>query len=102
MMVDDRKVVRKNALQKILNCRKKKSLKIRKFHLPVFQFDAADYTNMIKWVEVAEPPLTRNIPDDKLTDLILNKPTKFKNVMRFPYHTQAVERHVKLVTHPLL
>lgn len=98
MMVDERKNVREQALKKILDSRQKRSSKIRKFRLPNFKFDAADYTDLIEWVDVTEPPITRNISDDELSFLVLNLPNELKKIMRFPCHTQAVERHIKLVT----
>lgn len=39
MMVDNRKKVRKDAFEKILQCRKKEVLELRKFKIPKFRMD---------------------------------------------------------------
>lgn len=55
--------------------------------------------DLIDWqsVTVTEPPLTRDIPNETLKEMILNNINEI-NILQYPCHTQAVERCVKLVT----
>lgn len=100
MMLDDREVVRKLAIRRILAARnKKKSGIVRKFIVPSsFNLEAKDIIDLINWQEelVYEPPLTQTMSDDSLKDLLIN-PMEFE-IPKFPCHTQAVERSVKMVT----
>lgn len=76
----------------------RKGQSIRIFKIPVLNFDAKDYTDIINWhdMNITEPPLTYNLSDKDIDDLIESKQKKvFANL---PCHTQAVERVVKLVT----
>lgn len=54
---------------------------------------------MIDWshVEISEPPLTSNISDDELNAMFLEVPDEI-DIVKYPCHTQAVERCIKLVT----
>ena len=92
MLANDRKHIRELALRRILNCRTLKC-EVRDF------FEASDYTELINWqtVKVTEPPLTKSITEAELKEMIINI-SKNIEVLNFPCHTQAVERHIKLVT----
>lgn len=47
---------------------------------------------------MTEPPLTKDINDDSLEQLIHKADDSEINLLRFPCHTQASERSVKAVT----
>lgn len=98
MSVDERLDVRIDALNKILKCRNEKTSRVRDFKLQPLKFDAEDYTHLITWNEVSEPPLFQSIPTHILSTLILERTDELKKLLDFPCHTQAVERHVKLMT----
>ena len=68
--------------------------------MPTFDFNAIDYVGMIKWIvfNVTPPPLLRNVPDDKIEEMIKTGIPLIPDFNKFPCHTQAVERCVKLVT----
>jgi len=55
---------------------------------------------MIDWAvcPISETPVIKAMTDDKLRDLITMEVTPTVIFPKFPCHTQAVERHVKLVT----
>lgn len=64
-------------------------------------FDASDYTNLIIWNDAqrCEPAVTKSIKTEALRSFIggsvLVEPVV--NIPKFPCHTQAIERHIKLV-----
>lgn len=61
MLADEIKIIRKLAYHHILKARvQQKTGRVRKFVLPTFNFNAADYTDFIHWqsLDVTEPPLT--------------------------------------------
>lgn len=99
MMNDDRSHIRELAWRRTKRAREqRKGQSIRIFKIPVLNFDAKDYTDIINWhdMNITEPPLTYNLSDKDIDDLIESKQKKvFANL---PCHTQAVERVVKLVT----
>jgi hypothetical protein len=71
---------------------------VRKFSIPKLNFDCNDYVDLIHWpkVTLTEPPLTMNLSND-----IIDRNIKDKTLFmaeRFPLHTQAVERIIKLVS----
>jgi len=105
MITDERKSIRELGIRRIMKARssKKPQRGIRIFHPPSLNFHAADYTELIDWqsCEVTEPPLTKDINDDDLEQLIHNADDSAIDLLRFPKfpcHTQAVERSVKTVT----
>lgn len=53
---------------------------------------------MVNWqnITITEPPAFRNITDATLEDAIRTK--SLFEIPKFPCHTQAVERSIKLVT----
>ena len=58
------------------------------------------YTELINWqsCNITEPPLTVHISDVDITAFVKSKESPLINFPRFPCHTQAVERCIKLVT----
>lgn len=100
MLADDRKEIREQACSRILQSRSNIP-HLRKFEIPSFNFDASDYFKIIKWEDntITEPPLLRDLSTDELqqiTDATSNDSIKY--IKKFPCHTQAVERTVKLVS----
>ena len=87
MLYDDRPLIQQVAQDTILQARAQATVR-EKFQVPLLNFDAGDYVNLIDWeaTVATEPPLLRGIELENLSD------------MDFPCHTQAVERCVKLVT----
>ena len=103
MATDERLHIRQLALRRVLAARAisdetdDKST-VRMFKIPPLNFEATDYTDIIDWssIKSAEPPMFRSIESTQLKNNILtSEMIQFK---RFPCHTQAVERGVKLVT----
>lgn len=103
MLTDSRSHVRELGLRRILKCRSDQShgngKAIREFKIPKLNFHATDYIELINWQSItyAEPPLTIRISDDELKSMVKSVPTEIR-IAKFPCHTQAVERCVKLVT----
>lgn len=100
MLADDRKHIRELALRRILQSRVPRyDNQIRDFKVPKLNFDATDYTELIDWQsdKVTEPPLTKSISEADLRRMIVNIPETIE-ILNFSCHTQAVERHIKMVT----
>ena len=68
--------------------------------MPVINYEAKDYTELINWqsCNVTEPQLTVNISDVDIIAFVASKESPLIDFPKFPCHTQAVERCVKLVT----
>jgi len=101
MMTDDRPHIRELAFRRILKARDQPKRKgVRQFTVPPMNFDCTDYTAMIDWttVRVNEPLVTISISDDDLREFIREPTTPVVTFDRYPCHTQAVERCIKLVT----
>ncbi|KAL4104290.1 hypothetical protein QTP88_019593 [Uroleucon formosanum] len=49
MLVDDRMCIRELAIQKIFNLRLSKATRVRIFKVPLLNFDASDYTELVDW-----------------------------------------------------
>lgn len=101
MIGDERRHIRELAWRRILKARKESKETIRVFKIPNLILDAADYTEMILWSanEVTEPPVTRHLALSDIESFISTgqKPDEHL-IPKFPCHTQAVERLIKLVT----
>jgi hypothetical protein len=100
MAFDERDHVRQLALRRILKARQQQRTGVRKFVIPQISFEAADYTELISWmdVDVTEPPLFSQIPTNEISGRIFETNDALLPLINVPCHTQAVERHVKLVT----
>lgn len=98
MIFDDRMHIRELAWRRILEARKESRHGIRVFVVPEVKFDATEYTEMICWRShsVTEPPVTRHFTTEEIQALISSG--EKINAIKFPSHTQAVERLIKLVT----
>ena len=71
---------------------------IRKFAIPKLNFEASDYYELVNWVDIPrhEPPITCNLTDYDIEEAI--KSGSMPHLEKYPCHTQAVERHIKVVT----
>lgn len=102
MITDQRLHIRELGLRRILKVRTQTNAPtaLRRFVVPQLDFDANDYVELINWqdVEITEPPLTVSISDDAIKLFVANGSAPVVDFPRFPCHTQAVERCVKLVT----
>ena len=69
---------------------------VRKYRLPKVNFQAETYVDLIDWEAecLSEPPLTRNKTE---AEILSFKETPF-DVPKYPCHTQAVERAIRLVS----
>ncbi|CAG9794368.1 unnamed protein product [Diatraea saccharalis] len=100
MLQDDIQQVREMALRRILKARKEpKGKKVREFQLPELKIDAKNYYDLIEWAKekITEPPITMKYNDSEITTKIATGGKLF-DIEKYPCHTQAVERCVKLVT----
>ena len=68
--------------------------------MPTLNVEADDYISMIDWCKepITVPPVTMKIDDETLLRFIHEDVTPIVDFSRYPCHTQAVERHIKLVT----
>ena len=99
MLADENPTIRELAWRRIKQSRSNKSSKkVREFRIPELNFDCKDYHNIISWqsIDVTEPPATTAISDPELDNYISTKHL-FK-VAKYPLHTQAVERAIKIVS----
>ena len=103
-MIDERKHIRKLAARKINvareidGCHSRSSGDIRKFTIPKLSFEARDYCELVNWPDFLrlEPPITCKRMDNDLEEAI--KTGCMPDLEKYPCHTQAVERYVKVVT----
>ena len=100
MISDKRPHVRKLGLLRIMKARGMKSSTagIRQFKIPVLNFESSDYIDMIDWqtCKLMEPPVTMKFSDEALKNMV--DTGEVLGAGKFPCHTQAVERYIKLVT----
>ena len=99
MLNDERLHIRKLGLRRILKFRRTAIFGIiRQFTGPELNFNAKSYEDLIDWqtCKLSEPPILAGITDPELQELIKSVPEM--DLVRFPCHTQAVERIVKLIT----
>ena len=71
---------------------------MRVFKVPIFI--AQSYYDMVDWqfLKLTEPPLTKNIETENTMNFIHSRGAPNFHAKAIPCHTQAVERHIKLVT----
>lgn len=101
MITDERPHIRELGLRRIIKARSHvPANKIRKYQVPPLNLNATEYYDMIDWqsLTVTEPPVTMNMTNDELKDMISAQISPSVIFPLFPCHTQAVERCVKLVT----
>lgn len=99
MLSDEREEVRQRALARISEIRDGRSgavVPVRKFIVPRLNFKARDYISMSGNLN-HDPPLAHKISLDHLTEMVKAPGTKlpWEGV---PCHSQAVERHIRLVS----
>lgn len=100
MLADERREIREQACTRILQCRSNIP-RLRKFDIPNFNFNASNYFEILDWdaITITEPPLLRDLSLDELKQISNSTfNTSIKYMKKFPCHTQAVERTVKLVS----
>jgi len=101
MITDHRSHIRELGLRRVMKARATDPIgQIRRFKVPAeLNFDAVEYFDMIDWTvcPLSEPPVIKAMKDAELRDLVTMEVTPTVNFSKFPCHTQAVERHVKLV-----
>ncbi|GBN16010.1 hypothetical protein AVEN_207094-1 [Araneus ventricosus] len=74
---------------------------VRRFVIPAVNYRATDYGDLIDWqaCNVTPPPVLRHITSRELLKMIQDDvPMDGWDLIKFPSHTQEVERIVKLVT----
>lgn len=98
MMTDEDVEVRIKALNTILECRKSPKEDLREFELPSINFAATSYPELIEWNNITEPPVIAHLTNEEIADLIMTDFYTLKKLLHYPCHTQAVERHIKLMT----
>ena len=88
MVCDDRKEVRSQAIDRILNARRRSPKQIN--------FKTTDYANMIDWTKepVYEPPILKEFSESDLIK-VYSAPL---DLPAYPCHSQSVERAVQMVT----
>nr|CAI5851374.1 unnamed protein product [Callosobruchus analis] len=90
--------LRELALRRTLKARRITHEGIREFKVPKINFAAT--TDNWQNCEISEPPILASIPNDHLNQLFKTVPGM--DLLRFPSHTQVVERMVKVVSEALL
>lgn len=88
MIADERQHIRELALKRVLKF-KVNSIpalnEIRIFKVPIINFDAKDYTELIDWQlpNLTVPPLLKNLSCENLKNMIGNIP-EIVNILNFP------------------
>ncbi|GBN34425.1 hypothetical protein AVEN_82304-1 [Araneus ventricosus] len=74
MITDDRNFIRELGLGRIMAARASKSIGLRKFTIPDFNFEAEDYHEFIDWQnwEKTEPPVKMGISDEPLKQMVVD------------------------------
>ncbi|GBN89202.1 hypothetical protein AVEN_39737-1 [Araneus ventricosus] len=103
MTVDKRDHIRELGFRRIIKARnlasKRKS--IRSFQPPKINFPATYYIEMNHWntITLSPSPLLRKFSNQEIWSIVQSVGTADEwNFDKFPCHTQAVERFLKLVT----
>lgn len=73
---------------------------IRHFATPTLNFNASDYTALLDWnsVKLSPPPQLLNITNDDIKSFVQSGKVTNWDVTQFPFHTESVERCVKLAS----
>lgn len=103
MIVDERQHIRELGYRRILKARDQEPEPdngIRIFKPPAINFEAKDYTELVDWTQckLTPPPLISNMTTDYIASSLKDKVVPEFDYLKFPCHTQSVERCVKLVT----
>ena len=98
MVFDKRRHIRELGLKRVLKSRQTVSRGkcIRNFVTPTLNFDA----ELIDWnvAKLSSPPLLRRVTNEKIHSFVQSGDIPDWDVKKCPFHSQAVERCVKLVT----
>ncbi|GBN04430.1 hypothetical protein AVEN_230452-1 [Araneus ventricosus] len=105
MLTDERPHIRLLVYKIILASRKQTpegENVLRKFAVPVLNFNANDYIDMIDWTEPKckryEPPLTKMLPDMEIETIAKTGKAQDTQLFKVPCHSQRTECYVQLVT----
>ena len=92
--------MRELAWRRILKCQSNSSMERRKFVEPKVLFDAEHCYEMINWqaATISEPPVTCCLSNATIEIYVKLQMLPSLLFPKFPCHTQAVEKAVKLVT----
>ncbi|GBM41753.1 hypothetical protein AVEN_173147-1 [Araneus ventricosus] len=100
MLVDEREHIRDLGYRRILKARQivPKKRTFRNFATPKINFQVSDYIEIINWNSyvVYPPPMLLDISEDGIKSLVNSVTTPIREIQKFPCHTQAVERCIKL------
>ena len=99
MLRDDRQVIRRLALKRILLARAEE-IPNRKFQRPEIRLQAKSYEELIDWQTTPrlEPVVTKHISSAQISAWLSSPTVDVVEIQPFPCHNQAVERLVKIVT----
>ena len=103
MIADEQKpAYQELAWRRILRCREERvpSQRVRTFRTPSLNFNATSYIQLIDWssIHISEPVFTKCIETATIKEIIQNRQFNSNVIPNLPCHTQAVERHIKIVT----
>ena len=106
MLTDERQHVRELAARRIIKARnsptnlKPHKASVRIFRPPEIVYDAEEYIDSIKWhtILITSPPVLRKVPNSVFESMIRDGVCPKWDFVKFPCHSQAVERCVKVVT----
>lgn len=103
MIVDDIEHIRELGYRRILKARNQPLVpreNLRTFKLPSINFEAQDYTELVDWTKckLTPPPMLAKITTEHIATLLEDKALPEFEYLKFPCHTQSVERCIKLVT----
>lgn len=104
MLADNRPHIRELALRRILKIRYRTTglTPLRVFKIPKFNFDAQNFVDLIDWKNPTEPPFTKVFSTEVISRTTADTSIVDSEIMpvfqTIPCHTQAIERHIKLVT----
>lgn len=98
MITDSRPNIRELGLSRIIAARYKANKIVRSFEVPLLNFESSEYIDLINWndCELTAPPVLSNVSDEELENMV--QTGEIHDFLRFPCHTQAVERYIKIVT----
>jgi hypothetical protein len=103
MLSDERPHIRELAYRRILAARNehRSTTSVRQFRVPLLNFNAEDYIDLVEWqaIDRYEPPLLKEMSDHDIQACVkVSDTTHMHKIARFPCHTQATERCIRLVT----
>ncbi|KAK0066832.1 hypothetical protein Bpfe_003567 [Biomphalaria pfeifferi] len=92
MLTDEKSEIRELALRRIMKSRKqKRTSSVRSFCVPLINFEATSYIDMIDWQKtpITEPAIVMDIDDDTFLTMIREEDTLRLDFARYPCHTQS-------------